>query len=230
MDWVNKQSELSQVENGTTFRLIPTRLAATPGNKKVTLYWHATSTPPQEYRIYYRTSPSDPYSEPLITTNTYYEHLNLENNITYYYVVAAFSDGQERFSDEVSVTPNDLPEFIRIESIEPTTIDPYKVGEPYTSIKYYKADHCDKVWVEIMDPITNQIVFSSEHPEPKSTSLVSGVTIEPPPILWHGQYSANAGSGNVPDGSYRVILRAKSGEKDYAVLTPSVVSLTDLYI
>lgn len=104
-------------------------IKARPGDKSVYLEWQTTSANQAEvihYNIYWSTQPGaitqNGKKIPLQAPSTFnspsfdgapahiFEHTQLVNGLTYYYVIAAIGLGGESYSPEISVTPQSQPD------------------------------------------------------------------------------------------------------------------------
>jgi outer membrane protein assembly factor BamB len=93
---------------------VPTSVAATAGDGRVSLAWSApsTGTPPVTYNVYRGTAPGKEAASPIATglTGTGYVSTGLANGTTYYFEITATNGaGTSGFSTEVSATPVTVP-------------------------------------------------------------------------------------------------------------------------
>jgi pimeloyl-ACP methyl ester carboxylesterase len=94
----------------TTFLPVPPILWAIPGDGQVKLEWQAPlddgGVPITEYKVYRAASSGGPYSLIGSSIILSYIDLTVTNGETYYYVVTAMnSQGESKYSGEVSATP-----------------------------------------------------------------------------------------------------------------------------
>ncbi|MEJ0099078.1 MAG: fibronectin type III domain-containing protein [Pseudomonadota bacterium] len=155
-------AEVSAIPAIPSIPLAPTNVAATVGDKSVSLSWTA-STSATSYLVKRATTSGGQYTQIATVTMTSYVDSPLTNGTTYYYVVSAVNTlGESPNSTQVSATPSPPPPttFGTWTNVTPSNADPNSAPCGFPGVSSVQADpahpsnlyvqvHCQGIWKSV---------------------------------------------------------------------------------
>ena len=202
----------------------PENVQLKSGNGEVNLTWNRVSGA-SNYKIYWTTDVNeDPFfsnNTPLESPSNSYHHTNLENDVTYYYVITALAfEGESDPTEKRNATPG----FIRPGI--PTNLEIHEFGDKSVTIEWSVAENATQY----------KIYWNIGSPDFELSSAKSGIVIPGEnDFILHGLVRGNIyyvkivgindqGEG-FPSESLKVDFSGGTGDTDLSVIPPTNIEI-----
>jgi len=191
-------------------------------NASVTLSWDIVEGA-EKYRIYWTTkgdeAPTDSVNEPIEVTTNVYNHINLENDVQYYYMITAVG-----FDEESSATERKwaMPQLVLPGVATNLVIKGF--GGNSVSIEWSAAENAERytVYYSIAGPDFNIGTAKFEEVSPGVTVFNLG-GLKRGNIYYLKVVAVNVDGPGLPSDALEVDFTGSSGETDISIIAPKNV-------